>query len=58
MVSYHNNEAKIETKVTTPKSTPGVMKTLTKTFGCYFLSGAVFKLFHDILQFVSPQLLK
>ena len=58
MVSYHNNEAKIETKTIKPKTTPGVVKTLIKTFGCYFLSGAVFKLFHDVLQFVAPQLLK
>ena len=58
MVSYHNDEAKIETKVLKPRTNPGVVKTLVKTFGVYFLSGAVFKLGHDVLQFVSPQLLK
>lgn len=58
MVSYHNNEAKIETKVSKPRVNPGVLKTLVKTFGLYFLSGAIFKLGHDILQFASPQLLK
>jgi hypothetical protein len=59
LVSYHNDEAKIQTKSTTkPMRTPGTIKTLVKTFGLYFISGAVFKLGQDILQFVSPQLLK
>jgi len=58
LVSYHNDEAKIQTKTVKSTKTPGTIKTLIKTFGSYFLSGAVFKLFHDILQFVSPQLLK
>ncbi|XP_067133640.1 multidrug resistance-associated protein 1-like [Centruroides vittatus] len=40
------------------KSKPSIVKALIKTFGPYFLSGAIFKLFHDLLQFASPLLLR
>ncbi|XP_063585006.1 multidrug resistance-associated protein 1-like isoform X1 [Penaeus indicus] len=34
-----------------------ILPTIVRTFGPTFLFGAVFKLFHDILQFISPQIL-
>ena len=37
---------------------PGVLRTLISTFGWHFLSGAVFRLGYDILQFANPLLLK
>jgi len=60
LVSYRNNEANIETKVVSgsKKKKPGVITTLYKTFGWYFIFGAMFKLCQDLLQFTSPQLLK
>ena len=58
-VSYKNDEANIKTKIIKPsKKQPGTLKTLISTFGCFFLSGAVFKLGHDLLQFINPLLLK
>ena len=37
---------------------PSLLKALSRTFGATFVLGALFKLLHDILIFVSPQLLK
>ena len=59
LVSYRNNEANIETKVISgSKKQPGVLTTLSKTFGWYFFFGAILKLGYDLLQFIAPQLLK
>lgn len=35
-----------------------ILPTIVRTFGPTFFFGAVFKLFHDILQFISPQILR
>ncbi|XP_076338372.1 multidrug-Resistance like Protein 1 isoform X1 [Tachypleus tridentatus] len=40
------------------KNKPNIVVALCKTFGPFFMSGAVFKLIHDVLQFVTPKLLK
>ena len=37
---------------------PSLTKALARAFGGTFLVAAFFKLIHDILMFVSPQLLK
>ncbi|UYV60328.1 hypothetical protein LAZ67_1000843 [Cordylochernes scorpioides] len=45
---------------TPPPSTkqPSILKGFFVVFGPTFLTGALFKLFYDLLQFVSPQILK
>lgn len=53
-----SKNAKIVSFIDYQPKTAGIVKTLTKTFGWLFLSGAVFKLCNDLLQFISPQLLK
>ena len=45
------------TDVIKPK-TANIVWAICKTFGWLFISGAMFKLGHDLLQFVAPQLLK
>lgn len=53
-----SDEVKVKFVDRTKSRKPGITMTLINTFGLYFLSGAVLKFGHDILQFVSPQLLK
>ncbi|KAK8386783.1 hypothetical protein O3P69_017907 [Scylla paramamosain] len=52
-----NNAVHIETggKAKKPLS---ILPTMVSTFGLPFLFGAILKLIHDTLQFVSPQILK
>ena len=58
-VSYQNDQANIKSKMIKPtKKQPGILKTLVSTFGWLFLSGAIFKLGIDLLQFTNPLLLK
>lgn len=57
-VSYDTQEKSIKITNKTSKSNPGIIKALFGTFGLYFLSGGIAKLGHDILQFISPLLLK
>ena len=40
------------------KGSPSLVWALTKAFGGAFFLGGVFKLFNDLLTFVSPQILK
>lgn len=40
------------------KKAPSVLKTMAKSFGIMFLSSAVLKVFHDLLAFAGPQLLR
>ncbi|KAH9413433.1 Mrp-4p [Dermatophagoides pteronyssinus] len=47
----------IPTDTIKPK-TANIVWAMCKTFGWLFISGAIFKLGHDLLQFVAPQLLK
>lgn len=56
--SSNDNEIKIKFVDRTKSRKPGITLTLIKTFGLYFLSGAILKFGHDVLQFVSPQLIK
>lgn len=40
------------------KKQVSILPTMVRTFGPTFLFGATLKLFHDCLQFVSPQILR
>lgn len=51
-------ETQYEVKSGKPTYTPSLLKALAKTFGPQYLVGSFFKLFHDILMFISPMLLK
>ncbi|XP_064640179.1 multidrug resistance-associated protein 1-like [Lineus longissimus] len=52
--------AENKVKVVNPKRQyePSLLKSLVKTFGLYFGSSIFFKLVHDIIMFVQPQLLR
>jgi ATP-binding cassette subfamily C (CFTR/MRP) protein 1 len=49
-----------EVKVVPPKRQcePSLFKALIKSFGLYFATSIFFKLVHDVVLFVQPQLLK
>ena len=53
----HRQEQKSTTKKAKPKS-PSLVMALARSFGGTFFLAGVFKLFQDLLNFVSPQLLK
>lgn len=58
-VSYKGDKADITSKKKPQtKKQPGVVMTLIRTFGCFFLSGSFCKLLYDLLAFTNPQLLK
>ncbi len=52
-------EAESKVLVTSGKSyQPSLSLALIRAFGVTFLFGALFKLMHDILMFVNPQILR
>ena len=60
-----NNYTKRQTSQMSSKSAkmsktrrPGILRTMTKAFWFYFLAGALFKLFNDVLMFINPQIMK
>ena len=57
---YKDGAVSTEVKVVdgSEKKKPSLLKTLVGSFVSYFFVAMGFKLVHDILMFVSPQLLK
>lgn len=55
-----NNSTEVELKGVgkAKKEYVSILPTMIRTFGPTFLFGASLKLFHDCLQFVSPQILR
>ena len=57
-LNSNNFALKSRNQINESNKKPEVLTTLIRTFGCSLLSGAVFKLGNDLLQFANPLLLK